>query len=108
MYDKEYLYFGHNGKKKLQKINIATKEITTVASFGSGIIDGIKKDNKGNFLVSLWKGELYRLDKEGNITQLLNSVDKFNIADIEYIKEHKLIVVPTFLEGNIRVFEYKE
>ena len=105
--DGQSLIVGNSGKNKLQRVNIKTKKISTIVSLGSGVIDGIRKDKNGNLFVSLWKGELYKINKSGEIIRLLNSVGEFNIADFEYIKENDLLIVPTFLGRNIMAFKCK-
>jgi hypothetical protein len=104
LYDNGYLVVGNSGKNLLQKINIETKEIQTITCLGSGIIDGIRKDGNGNYLVSLWDGKLYEITQDGNIELLLNSKYKFNTADFEYIPSKKIFVIPTFLGKNIRCY----
>lgn len=100
------LLVGNSGKNKLQKIDITTKSISTIACLGSGIIDGIKIDKRGDFLVSLWRGELFKITKSGEITRLLYSIGKYNIADFEYIENIDLLVIPTFLGKNVRAYQF--
>ena len=104
-YDQGNLYIGNSGKNQLQKIDVSSKTIATVTSFGSGSIDGIKIDKNGSLLVSLWRGELYRVNKSGETIRLLNSIGKYNIADFEYIEALDLIIIPTFLGKNIVAYK---
>ena len=107
-YDDGYLLVGNSESRKLQKINIETKEIQSVACLGRGIIDGIKKNEKGNYLVSLWEGELYEVGKNGEVKHLFSSRYEYNIADFEYIPESGMLVFPTFMEKNIMCFQIKK
>jgi len=108
LYDNGHLILGNNGLNKLQKINIKTKEIKNIASLACGIIDGIKKDENGDYLVSLWKGELYKIKKNGSIVHLFSSNGKYNIADFEYIADKKMIIAPTFYNNNVIGFKFEE
>ncbi len=107
LYDNESLIVGNSGMNLLQKINIKTKEIQTIACLGSGIIDGIKKDINGNYLISLWEGNLYEIKDTGEMELLLSSENKFNTADFEYIPNKNMLVIPTFLGKNIRCYKEK-
>ena len=107
-YDNGYLIVGNSDSKKLQRVNIETREIKTIACLGRGIIDGIKKNENGNYLISLWEGELYEIGKNGEVTHLFSSNYKYNIADFEYIPESGMLILPTFMEKNIKCFKIKK
>lgn len=67
--------------------------------------DGLEKYKDG-FIVSSWGGQVFHLDKEWNITELLNTAEqKINSADIEVIENEDLLLVPTFFDN--RVVAYK-
>ncbi|MDZ7606331.1 MAG: hypothetical protein U5K79_12260 [Cyclobacteriaceae bacterium] len=60
----------------------------------------------GNYLVSDWNGEVFYIDNSGNKTSLLNTkAQKKNTADIWFISEEQLLLVPTFFDN--RVVAYK-
>lgn len=108
LYDNGYLIVGNSGKNLLQKINIETKEIQTITCLGSGVIDGIQKDENGNYLVSLWRGELLRITESGDVACLLRSDNTFNIADFEYVSEREELIIPSFSGKNIKCYKLKK
>lgn len=102
--DKETLLVGV-GNNDLKSINIQTKKVNTIVNLGEGIIDGIKKYDD-NYLVSHYKGNIYRVTKKGEITELLNTRDReINCADFEYIEEKKMLIIPALM--NNKLFAYR-
>ena len=71
-----------------------------------GGIDGLKKIRKGTYIVSDWKGKTQLIGKDKHPTVLLDTTDKkINAADLEYIPDKRLIIIPTFFDN--RVVAYK-
>jgi sugar lactone lactonase YvrE len=105
--DGDELLLGNSVDATLKAIDIKTKKIRTIASLGSGTVDGIRLDRQGDVLVSKWEGVLYHITKQGKVTEILNAIGKFNIADFEYNLNSQTIFVPTFLDNGIRVFKLK-
>ena len=103
--DGDSLVVGDCNHNLLQRVDIKTKRITPIVSTGSGVIDGIKKDRNGDLIISLWRGELYRIDASGQMKQIINTHGKFNIADFEYVPERNAIVVPAFINRNVEAIE---
>jgi hypothetical protein len=67
----------------------------------AGGIDGIKRMEDGNFVFSHWAGGIF-ITKENQIIKLLDtSAEGINSADIDYIKESRLILVPTFNDNRV-------
>jgi len=101
------LLFGNSGDSWLKSVDFSTKEIKNIARFPEGFIDGIRPDNKGNLLVSLWKGKIYRVTKEGEIALILNTENQgMYSADFEYIPEKELLIIPTFYGNLIQAYNY--
>lgn len=70
------------------------------ASDGIGVVD----DN--SYLVSNWNGEVYYVEKGQEKVKLLDTKDQnMNTADITYIKDRNLLLIPTFKDN--RVVAYK-
>jgi len=69
--------------------------------------DGIEAIADGYF-VSCWDGHIYYLDAKMNKT-LINdtSTDKIGAADIDYIANKKLLVVPTFFGNKVVAYNVK-
>jgi sugar lactone lactonase YvrE len=100
------LLVGTGGDHALKSIDLATKEIRTIVTFGDGFIDGIKVDGSGNYLVSHWEGRLYRVTPSGDVTKLLDtSAPEIKCADFDYIPDRDLVIVPTMDSGSVKAYE---
>ena len=102
------LFVGNNGDQCLKAVDCESKKVATIANLGPGIIDGIQSDKKGNLIVSHWEGKIYRISPGGAEEKLLDlSVSKTNTADFAYWEERGLIVIPTFANNRILVYQLK-
>ena len=100
------LFFGNSGDQSLKLVNLSDKSIKIIAKFETGFIDGFRIDENGNYLVSLWKGKLYRVTQQGDKTKILDTTTPgFFSADFEYIKEKNLLIVPTFFNNSITAYK---
>jgi len=100
------LIIGNTEDHTLKAVDLETRKLTTVASLGWGVADGISINSKGNYIVSRWEGQAYEVPPNGDLVELLDIMPQgLNAADIEYIKEKDLLVIPTFA-GN-RVVAYR-
>ncbi len=89
----------------LLRINLNTKIIKMEIPHKGGI-DGLKKVKKGKYIVSDWKGKTQLITNGKDPMALLDTTDKkINAADLEYISDKKLILIPTFFDN--RVVAYK-
>ncbi|AQG80294.1 SMP-30/gluconolactonase/LRE family protein [Spirosoma montaniterrae] len=96
---KNRLMIGSTKTGALQTVDVETKKITKLAD-GMDRTDGIVPEGKGNFFVSDWNGQVFHVSADGQKQQLLDTrSQKLNAADIEYIANRKLLIVPTF-NGN--------
>jgi sugar lactone lactonase YvrE len=98
-----WLLVGSSGDGLLKRVELSTGRVETVVSMGAGIIDGIRVDREGNFLLSHWEGQLYRISPQGDVVELLDALPEgWNTADFEYLPEEGLILIPTFLDNRVR------
>jgi len=89
----------------LLRINLHTKVIKMEIPHKGGI-DGLKKVEKGKYIVSDWKGKIQLMEKGKDPMVLLDTTNKkINAADLEYISDKKLVLIPTFFDN--RVVAYK-
>lgn len=99
--DGDKLYVGSGN---IYQVDLNTKKVLEFQSDCGGV-DGIEKDNNGNFVFSNWPGKIYYL-KGGQVTKMVDSTkEKINTADIGFAKELNLLLVPTFFDN--RVVAYK-
>ncbi|MFT3738149.1 MAG: hypothetical protein QM786_05285 [Breznakibacter sp.] len=89
------------------KVNKQTKKMTV---FCEGIknCDGIVSDGNGGFFVSgAWQGEIFHLNAKGQKQLVLElGADKTITADIEFIPQEKLLIIPT-LHKKVIAFEWR-
>ncbi len=101
------LLVGNSGDGILKAINLITKKVRKIACVGGGVIDGIRIDNNGNYLVSKWGGQIFRITPEGEVVEILNGFPgKFNTADFEYIAAKNLMIIPTFTADKLICYKF--
>lgn len=94
--------------KELRLFDKDKKATLLAKDFGEGI-DGIEPLASGGFVVSCWPGLVYHVDAKGHLTQLIDSrADKINTADIGYVAEKKLVLVPNFFKNTVTAYQLKE
>jgi len=83
----------------------AGKQITLrTDSLDSG--DGVEALEEGGYLVSSWNGMVHYVSPEWKNTKLLDTrADSVSAADIEYIAEKRLLLVPTFFKNTVVAYE---
>jgi hypothetical protein len=68
--------------------------------------DGVEATGDGGYLVSGWNGTVYYVDGNWDETLLLDTrSDSVSAADIEFIPEKKLLLVPTFFKNKVTAYE---
>ncbi|MDB5012558.1 MAG: gluconolaconase [Daejeonella sp.] len=88
-------------------VDLTTKTITPFVS-GLGYTDGLSKDEKNNYFASDWAGRLYYLHNEsGKVDTLLNKKWVMHTTDIDYMKEGKILLVPTYFENCIVAYKVR-
>lgn len=101
-----HLFAAFSAAQQFYDIDITTSEMTLVAdSIGAG--DGITPTPEaGVYLVSDWQGEIFIIgDEIGKKTLLHTKNEKKNTADIWFMMDQELVLVPTFFDN--RVVAYK-
>ncbi len=103
------LLVGNTGDGKLKAVSLRDKTVTDIVCLGAGVVDGIRVDNHGNFLVSHWEGQTYVVTPDGEVVEILDTLyDGVNSADFEYIGERNLLIIPTFLDNRVRAYRLTE
>jgi sugar lactone lactonase YvrE len=96
------LLIGNNGEGLFQAIDLNDKSINTICSLGAGTIDGIRVDNQGNYIVSHWEGKIFRINPQGQITEIFDTrLEGYNAADFEYTGKSNTLFIPTFLGNKV-------
>ncbi|MEP2025578.1 MAG: hypothetical protein ABJH98_06515 [Reichenbachiella sp.] len=101
-----HLMVASYGGNEFSRIDINTKMRETITDSipgGDGIVS-----YGDHYFVSNWNGEVHFVDTAGNRTLVLDTKTKGqNAADICYIPEKKLLLVPTFFGKSIVAYEVK-
>ncbi len=63
--------------------------------------DGLVIIDKENFIVSRWQGEIYRISKGKEQLLLDTRAEESNTADIGFIRDQGLVLVPTFFRNKV-------
>lgn len=101
------LLIGNSGNGCIKAINPENKTIEMIAEVGSKI-DGLQTYNNGNYIVSDWKGTTSIVSAEGEVVVLLDTTEeKIHSADLCYVPEKNLIVVPTFFDNRVMAYRLK-
>jgi hypothetical protein len=96
------LIVGNSGDGFLQSINIDDRRVDRVTCLGAGVIDGIRVDKAGNYIVSHWEGQTYLVTPNGDVTKISDTMaGGLNAADFEYVEQRDLLIVPTFLGNKV-------
>jgi len=107
--DKNKIIVGTSADGCLKSIDINSKEIKTIISYGANVImDGIASDGKGNYLVSDHSGRLFRVTTSGNSELLLNTKARpITLADFDYVSEKGLLIIPTLQDNRLMLYKLK-
>ncbi|WP_147239391.1 hypothetical protein [Tenacibaculum sp. E3R01] len=93
------------GDKTISSYNLKTKTSKIIAKniFNP---DGIVAIGNGDYLISSWEGMIHYVTKNGTKILLLNTTkEKVNAADITYIPELKMILVPAMLKHKLIAYK---
>jgi DNA-binding beta-propeller fold protein YncE len=92
----------------IYSIDLTTKEMKDYIT-KSGGIDGLEAIGNNKYIVSDWFGNISIVSPNSPKQLLLSTVDqKINAADLDYIMDKKLILVPTFSNNRVMIYSYVE
>lgn len=107
--DNDRLMVASQGSNDFAAIDLVTKARTLLTdSIGGG--DGIvATGTPGYFVVSDWFGEIYMVHPGNHKVSLLNTKEAgSNTADIEYLPDANLLLVPTFFKNSVVAYRLRE
>jgi sugar lactone lactonase YvrE len=101
------LMVGNGGDGKIKAIRLADKSVSIFATAGSNI-DGLRPDGKGNYFISNWKGKTSLAMASGECRVLMDTTaDQINSADLEYVVDRHLLLIPTFFHNTVAAYNVK-
>jgi len=107
--DGERLLIASMGSEDFAAVDLGTKEITVLTE-GINKGDGIAKVGiPGHFLVTDWFGQVFMIYPDGSKVILLDTREaEIGAADIDYIPEQNLLLVPTFAKHYVVAYKLVE
>ncbi|TCK85695.1 hypothetical protein C8N28_1007 [Albibacterium bauzanense] len=91
--------------KKLLSVNLESKEIKVLGE-GLESADGIVALDNDNYLVSSWTGLVHFVGNDSKVQKILDTKGQsINAADITFIPEENLLVVPTFNANSLMAYK---
>ncbi len=91
--------------KTLNTVDATSKQVTAKTDSLENP-DGIEAVGDGGYLVSSWNGMVHYVSPEWEKTLVLDTrADSISAADIEYIQEKNLLLVPTFFKNKVMAYE---
>ncbi|RLD65294.1 MAG: ATP-binding protein [Bacteroidetes bacterium] len=101
--EKTKLLVGNKGY--ILSVDLKTKKIKKYIE-NTGSIDGLVSYGKGSYLISDWAQNVYKVHPKKDKVKILTMGSKnINAADIEYIPEKKLLLVPTFFDNSVMAYK---
>lgn len=69
--------------------------------------DGLIILDDGSFIASVWKGEIYYADSDSTHQMLDTTEQESNTADIGYIPDEQMLLVPTFYKNKVVAYKFE-
>ncbi len=106
LHQKEAIFFTDSGRKCFGIYNFKS-DASKILAEGIGHGDGVIRLKTGDFIVSDWKGQVFYIDSTNWQKTLLLDTRENNIyaADIDYIPETQMLLVPTFFHNNVMCYK---
>jgi len=95
------LYVGDNN---VYEVDVKTKKVKQIIADAGGV-DGLEKNNEGEFVFSNWAGRIFVHKNGENIKLHDSTAQEINTADIDFALKYNWVLVPTFFDN--RVVAYK-
>lgn len=103
--DKDELVVGSGAQLVRYKTAL---EATVITQLPFGLIDGIAEIKRDSYLVSIWEGQIYWINRDGSQTLLLDlTAQGIYTADFAYSNEKRLVVVPNFFSNTVTAYRLK-
>ncbi len=89
----------------LFRVDMETRAVTLMIE-NKGGIDGLKHLDGGRYIVSDWYGKTQVIEQGKAPEVLIDTTDnKINAADIEFIAEKQLLLIPTFFDNRVMAYQ---
>lgn len=96
------------GEKTLNTFNPETGEMTKRTDSINNA-DGIVAVGDGSYLVSSWNGQVHLVNEDWSKELLLDTTsDEINAADIEYVSDKNILLVPNFFKNTVTAYKLEK
>ena len=92
------------GDKNIYEADIKTKEIKQIIADAGGV-DGLEKNNEGEFVFSNWPGRVFVHRNGKNVKLLDTTAEEINTADLDFALKLNLVLVPTFFDNKVVAYK---
>jgi hypothetical protein len=90
----------------LVALDLATARPTAIVDLGASMLDGLRPDGEGGYVVSDYRGRVMRVSLNGRFEVLLDGLEAGPpCADLDYLPERRLLVVPSFAGNSVTAYE---
>lgn len=108
LFEKDRLLFATWGDESLNEYRFADQKSSIIADSLTQP-DGIEAVGDGGYLVSAWKGLINYVAPDGKTTLILDTAkDTISSADIDFIQDKQLLLVPTFFRNTIAAYKLEK
>ena len=105
LYEPERLLVATWSNESLNEFKMSDGSFTAIAD-SLPQPDGIEAVGDGGYLVSAWKGMIHYVHPDGTTELILDTTsDTISAADIDYVPEKKLVLIPTFFRNTVAAYE---
>ncbi len=92
------------GDKNIYEVTLENKSVTMIIPDAGGV-DGLEKNNQGEFVYSNWPGRIF-IHRNGKSIKLLDTTkEEKKTADIDYALKRDLLLVPTFFSNSVVAYK---
>jgi len=106
--DGDNLVVGSSGTKNIVQLSIVNNELVRKIKVNS-IIDGIVRIDAERLIFSDWYGKIFLLENFTDVSLIKDTIHlKQNAADIFFVEELGLLLIPTFFDNRIIAYEIIE
>jgi hypothetical protein len=103
--DGDRLVVGDMSDDTLYVFRLADATLDAIVELPPGVVDGVERDGRGNWIVSLYEGQVVRVSPSGAYEVLVDTTAAgIGCADLEFVQELGLAVVPTFTGNGVMAF----
>lgn len=102
-YEKDRLLVLTSKGSQLLSFDFNTAKVDTLFNdMGQG--DGVEAVGDGTYITTSWKGEVFYIDADKQVSSLMKTEGKMNTADLDIIQDKKIVLIPTFFDNRVLAY----